>query len=350
MVLINMLRYLLILNVFCTLAQAGPPTVRFNTNGFALRNGKPFFPIGLFTYSLDEKVISETHRLHFNTVTLLTEHHKPSLLDRVHKEKLMAVCPPGDDWVAVGTNHPAVLAWYLADEPEGHGFTPEGLKQKYQHLQALDPAHPVGLDHFLYEALEKFKDACDFTMTSVYPISLAPITHVGLFMDRARAIHGTNWPHWPYIQIFGGPNTDGGKWKQPEPGEVRCMVYNALIHRANGMFYFSYWPQAPATWESVGVLNQEIEAIAPLLLAPGREIEARSSLPEVQVRARELQGRKGGLVLLQNTVPEDRSVTIEIPQLPEKELRSLFEKHRFKPTKRTFTEKLGPYATRAYRW
>ena len=263
----------------------------------------------------------------------------------------MAVCPPDAARVRAGTNHPALLAWYLSDEPEGHGHTPASLREKYLKLKAADPNHPVALDHFMWEALINYKDACDLTMTSVYPVlatNPAPITHVGLFIDHARNQHRPNWPHWPYIQIFGGPNTDGGKWKQPNAAEVRCMVYNALVHRANGIFYFSYWPQAPETWNSVGTLNREIRKMTPWLVAPGQELEAKSSLPEIQVRAKSVQGGRRGLVLLVNTTPEPHYVEITIPKLPDEELKSLVDSHTFRPVKTRFTEKLTPYATRAY--
>src|SRR6185295_3714559 len=289
---------------------------------------------------LDTKVMEEAHKLNFNTLTLLTEHHKPDQLDWVRKEGFMALCPSGDDWVRAGSNHPAVLAWYLSDEPEGHGITPAQLREQYLALKARDPHHPIGLDHFLWEALANYKDACDFTMTSTYPIGTMPITHVGLFVDRARSQHHANWPHWPYIQIFGGPDTDGGKWKQPEPGEVRCMVYDALVHRANGIFYFSYWPQAPQTWAAVGVLNDELRRLAPWLLADGKELEAKSDLPQVQVRVKATDGGKSGVVLLVNTSPDPCYATITIPQLPAKELRGLFDQQKFKPVKNGFTEKM----------
>jgi hypothetical protein len=233
-----------------SLVEAGGSRVMFEEAGTALVNGKPFFPIGLFTYSLDEPTIAEIRKEGFNTVTVLTEHHEPAQLDRVQREGWMAVCPPEEKWLRAGTNHPALLAWYLSDEPEGHGHTPAGLRDKYLQLKARDPNHPIALDHFMWEALVNYKDACDLTMTSVYPLTSAgpaPITHIGLFIDHARSQHRPNWPHWPFIQIFGGTNCEGGKWKQPEPAEVRAMVYNALVHRANGIFYFSYCPKAPKT-------------------------------------------------------------------------------------------------------
>ncbi len=62
-------------------AAAGGPRVAFDEAGTALVNGKPFLPIGLFTYSLDDPILAEIRKQGFNTVILLTEHHQPVQLD-----------------------------------------------------------------------------------------------------------------------------------------------------------------------------------------------------------------------------------------------------------------------------
>jgi hypothetical protein len=105
---------LCVLLAVLALAAAGGPRVAFDEDGTALVNGKPFFPIGLFTYSLDDPTVAEIRKQGFNTVSPLTEHHQPIQLDWVQKEGWMAVCPPEEQWVRVGTNHPALLAWYAS--------------------------------------------------------------------------------------------------------------------------------------------------------------------------------------------------------------------------------------------
>jgi hypothetical protein len=90
--------------------------------------------------------------------------------------------------------------------------------------------------------------------------------------------------------------------------------------------------------------------MTPWLVAAGSELETRSSLPKVQVRAKSMGQGKRGIVLVSNSTPESRYVAISIPQLAAAELRGLFDHRTFKPMKDRFTEKLGPYDTRAYVW
>src|SRR5205814_83954 len=113
---------------------------------------------------------------------------------------------------------------------------------------------------------------------------------------------------------FGGPDTDGGIWAQPLPHEVRFMAFDALIHRANGIMYFSYWPRAAQTWQSIAMLNQDIERLVPWLLAPGEESTSKASNERIEIRARKLK-MGAWLVIAANTSVEACDVTINVEGL-----------------------------------
>ena len=353
--------FLLVLGGLTPESVAGPKgkksKVTFDATGTSMINGRPFFPIGIFTYSVDSSIMAEIKKQQFNTIIALTEHHKPNQLDFFLTNGMMTVAPARTNWLAAGVqHHPGLLAWYLEDEPEGHGRSPEAIIDKYRELKKTDPNHPIGLCHFLWEAIAQYKDAADFTMTSVYPLTAnrdTPITHVGKFMDHSRSVHGQFWPHWPYIQIFGGPDTDGGKWRQPTPEEVRCMVYLGLVHRANGILYFSYWPKAAETWQSVGLLNGEIKKMTPWLVTRGAELVARSTNPDVRVRARRTApDGTSGLLIFVNTTEKPVETEISIPGIQNRDvhLRQMFGNRSLSLEGGLFTERLEAYGTRVYFW
>src|SRR6187402_921086 len=104
---------------------------------------------------------------------------------------------------------------------------------------------------------------------------------------------------FPFIQIFGGPDADGGKWAQPEPEEVRCMTFIALQQRAAAINYFSYWPRAPKTWSSIEKLNAELTQLVPYLIADGEEVPVKSDDEAIWARARKFKG--GSLIFAVNT-------------------------------------------------
>jgi hypothetical protein len=274
-------------------------------------------------------------------------------MDLIFSYGLRVICPVGDSWLEPASKHPGMLAWYLADEPEGHGQTPESLREKYVQLKKKDPDHPIGLDHFLLDSLAQYTNCADFTMTSYYPLLAGggpPLQNSAVYLEHSRAVHGRNWTHWPFIQVFGGTNTDGGKWKQPGPDEVRCLVYIALVHRAQGIFYFSYWPQAPKTWSAVGVLNQEIQKLTPCLLAEGKEISASSTNSAVHVRAKQLNHSSAGLLLAVNTTGVAAPTEISVAGHETIDLRSPFSPSTRSARQGKVRGTLGPYESWAYVW
>jgi hypothetical protein len=238
------------------------------------------------------------------------------------------------------------------DEPEGRSKTPEAMRKDYLALKQRDPRHPIGLCHFLFEALTTYKDSCDFTMTDVYPVTAnrdVPLINVGIHIAQARSVHGENWPNWAYIQVFGGPDTDGGKWAQPLPQEVRCMAFIALVHRATGILYFSYWPKAPRTWSSLKGLNEDILRIAPWLAAPGREAEARSSDPQIHVRLRRVE--QGGILLAVNTQPTFAHAAVYLPDVKDAAITLPLEGGLRVPLENgNVRAEFAPYEAKAFTW
>jgi hypothetical protein len=333
---------------FAIAAEPSKSKVTFDPAGIAQVDGKPFFPVGIFTYELNSTVLAEIHEQQFNTIL---NGFQIEDLDLVDQHGLMAVCFTGEDWIKAARPHPALLAWYLTDEPEGHSKTPESERERYLKLKETDPDHPIGLCHFLFEAIAKYKDACDLTMSDVYPVTAnrdVPLANVGVHIDEVHRVHGANWPTWVYIQVFGGPDTDGGKWAQPLPHEVRCMAFIALAHRATGILYFSYWPKAPRTWDSIGRLNRDIHRIVPWLVAKGTELEAKASAAQVHVRARKVGA--GGIIIAVNTKPTFINAEIAVPGLSANELRMPLTCRTVPASVGKFRDTLGPYAEKVYTW
>jgi len=331
-------------------AMAAGSRVAFNDEGIAIVDGKPFFPIGVFTYQITPIVLAELHEVRCNTVL---HGINPDQLDLLHQHGLMAVCDTSEDWIKAAQHHPALLGWYLTDEPENRGVTADSEKKRYSELKTKDPDHPIGLCHTSFEALTTFKDACDFTMTDIYPITAnrdKNIMGVSIMMDEARRIHGPAWSQWTDIQTFVGPETDNGVWAVPLPHEVRFMVYQALVHRATGILYFSYWPQQPRTWQSVAELNRELQRLVPRLVAPGREEPVDADDSRIQVRARLDSSGHSGLIIAINTTPKFVQVSLHSQRVPA-EIRRQFEAAGdVTATEGRWSARFDPYGVHVYTW
>src|SRR2546430_6864602 len=65
---------------------------------------------------------------------------------------------------------------------------------------------------------------------------------------------------FPYTTLF------RSVWAVPLPHEVRFMAYQALVHRATGILYFSYWPRQARSEEHTSELQSQSNLVCRLLL------------------------------------------------------------------------------------
>ena len=320
--------------------------VRFDPSGTALVDGVPFFPVGLYLYHFDSDVLAEVHQQGFNTVIYGVT---PKDVDTLKRHGLMTIPYPTEEWLAV-KDHPAILSWYLSDEPEGHGKSPADMRKEYERVRALDPTRPAGLCHYLWDALAKYKDSADYVMSDVYPVlakrtqALIPVSD---HIDQIHRIHGSGFPVWPVIQVFGGPDTEDGKWAPPTPVEVRCMTYLALAHGAKGMLFFSYWPKAPRTWAEVGVLCRELHRLTPFLVLPGQEMDVRS--PDKAIHTRGIRVGRAGIVIAVNVEPTFRTAALAVRGV-RGTLDVPFENRRIAVRRGELVDRLMPYGVHIYQW
>lgn len=184
-------------------------------------------------------------------------------------------------------DHPALLSWYIADEPEYHSVTPAHLEAAYKLVKKLDPYHPITVCIARLSEMPKFLSAMDIIMSDSYPIPHMPVTHVGDSMDRAHQGTSNAMPVWVIPQVFGG----GEFWyREPTAREVRVMTYLALIHGATGIQSFVRRPPignpgSPVVWSECRTLAMETSQIAPAIVSQEKAPAVSSSVPDVQARA-----------------------------------------------------------------
>ncbi len=323
-------------------------TVSFDPAGNAVVDGKPFFPIGVWVYGIDPNVMADLHEHQFNTI--VGGGINPRDVKVIEEHGMMMIPLATDEFRAAGKDSKALLGWYLEDEPEEHNVKPEDLKKKFDALKKKELTHPIGVTHNQLSGPERYKDSGDFTMTDVYPVTAKrdwPLNAVGIYAGEPKRVHGEGWPVFTFVQTFGGPETDGGLWAQPRPDEVRLMAFNALVHRANGIFYFSYWPKAAATWSEVGKINRDIHRLAPWLLAKGEEKKAIASEKDVEVRAKKVG--ESWLVIVTNGNRRAVSAEVSVEGLGDAAMRMPFESGgEVKVSGGKWEEKLGALGVRVF--
>lgn len=153
-------------------------------------NGQPFIPLGIYGVGVQD--MPKVKEFGFNLVQsygffVWEEAIQKEYLDTAQNNELMVFAglngtsELSDEYMnkvkkTVNTfkDHPALYAWYLADEPSVKNTDPDAFQAVYDWIKQADPNHPVINSNW---ELENFKNACDADMRQLYqgvPYRLSP--------------------------------------------------------------------------------------------------------------------------------------------------------------------------------
>ncbi|MCU0473226.1 MAG: hypothetical protein MUC93_07650 [Bacteroidales bacterium] len=183
-------------------------------------------------------------------------------------------------------DHPALLAWYIADEPTGNNIAPDSLLKIYELIKRIDPWHPVSIVFMApFSSAKKYSDALDIVMADPYPIPTSPVTIVGDVAGSLYKEFSGKRPLWIVPQAFGG-----SEWWEREPTlqELRSMTYQSIINGARGIQYFirqglNLFPKSTSSWGECGRMASEIAELTPWLLSDEEPVPVRSGTQNIIV-------------------------------------------------------------------
>ncbi len=196
--------------------------------------------------------------------------------------------------IAAWRSHPALLTWYLCDEPSSVNFPVRDLVAQYRFLKALDDRHP-----FLIASCavtdEQYRRGVDIIAPDPYPIeSEVPLREMAARM-RALARVQSGAPRmpqlWAVVQI--------AQWVEgrrlPSAEEIRLLSLLAISQGATGLLFYEFRNYAdtdPAHWQTVGRAVRSLHSVIPSLLAEGEAIAVVSSDPRLYAMAKQVREPK----------------------------------------------------------
>lgn len=166
-------------------------------------------------------------------------------------------------------DHPNLWAWYLADEPQNYGISPENAQDLYHAVKQEAPDLPVFLLNSEPKLFERYASACDIFGVDCYPVPTKPISIIADYIDAAHKAVDNKKPIWFAAQTYGSFKHGG---RMPTLDEGRCMIYLALAHGVKGMLFFAYTCE-----EMGGSLQQADAAFYEMTLKTGEEIQRLSA-------------------------------------------------------------------------
>ena len=327
-------------------------------------DGRPFLPVGIYYPPVPK--FETLRNMGFNVVHMWALRNGASTrgLDEAERLGLRAVVELADAYqggrpylealrehVEAYRSHPAVLAWYLWDEPQPNAL--ERVRQGYELVRALDPARPVFTLHVTPQSLAMFASYAEILGIDPYPVPNQRLSHVWRYVSEARQVVGAPRAVWTAIQAF-AKAVPPRPTRYPTPVELRNMVYQALIAGATGILYFSYeWEghleeRDPVLWAALGPVNREIGALAPVLLEgqPHAGSVRLRSFGDVRSLVRDWAGRT--YVIVANVGPTQARVEVQQRGRPPARVEDFLEKRPLAPIDGRVTDIVEPYGVRVF--
>jgi hypothetical protein len=246
-------------------------------------------------------------------------------------------------------DHPALLAWYLCDEPDGQGIPPARLVEAYNFIKDLDPYHPITMVFCIPDRAAEYVDAMDIMMADPYPIPNGPVTTVSDWADQLNQVVNFGMPLWIVPQAFGG----GELWaREPSAREERAMTYLALVHGATGIQYFIRRPSignpiSPSLWSECRRLALEAQELTPVLLSAEAAPIASADTDQVHVTTRRCDGSV--YVMAVNTHREPAAMAISVDGEYTCDAEVLFEGRKVAVSHGKLKDVIDGFGTRVYR-
>lgn len=246
-------------------------------------------------------------------------------------------------------DHPALLAWYVADEPNGFKIKPDSLQKIYRLVRELDPWHPVSIVFmapFLSSRL--YADALDIVMADPYPVPNAPISMVANAAGQLTAEFAGKRPVWIVPQAFGG-----GEWwgREPSLQELRSMTYQSIIKGARGIQYFvrqglNLFPKSTAAWGECGRMAVEIAELTPWLLSDEETISVHSGSQDILASSALHDGQL--IVMAVNKMNSPQRADLSIAKSVSGKVKVLFENRTININGGFFSDHLPAFGSQVY--
>ncbi len=357
--------------------------VWIDEHGVTHVDGKPFFPHGWFGGPLEA---TDEYNATMTYWRFPTEQHMTDWLDRAHESGLKVFIYPYQEFLPGNENlrllgrgapregaltpeqaaqieyvvrkyrdHPAILAWYMADEPKD---SVDWYRSVYDLLAEIDPYHPCIMLHDHIPHLIKYHGPSDILMPDPYPDfkrNRPPrkgMDIMGKFVEAAVRLR----PTWVTPQAFDWSLLT---WDQahdsrgPTFDELRNQAYQAIIHGAKGIYWYQHanihYLYNPEQKVGMPFLTKEIFALQEAVLSPGVKDGVSVSLSKERPFSYSLREAGGHFYLFSVNTSEDvLEAEFALPGIGAGEINVVSENRIVRLENESFRDSFSKYETHIY--
>jgi hypothetical protein len=242
-------------------------------------------------------------------------------------------------------NHPALLYWSY-DEPEiRKNVTPADVIKLYKILKKEDPNHLIKINLCQRWRFHEFAPGSDIASYDYYPFPNSSLLELQKVTDDILKAY-PKAPFNTYLQFFNFKNLP-----MPTFDQLRAEFYQSVVDGSNSLTVFSWGAPYANTFMTdfeiqayVRVISAHFKQLMPFMVN-GKDEKLDGTIP-VKYIYRKINGT--GCILFVNIHPERiQSVTFK---LPAPVIEDFFDSEwKLRPTKGSYSFKLKPYETRAFR-
>ncbi len=283
-------------------------------DGTFLVNGKPFFPLGIYHIAPD--FYEAAKDIGFNTVQFWAWHGGgdewgvPTSMYRAMGNGLRCLFEANHagerifmDQHKRYQDNPALLMWYLADEPNEGQAKELRERNEIRHRDRHHPTFVASCRPDLFKFHASFADV----------FAMDPYGDEAKFIEWCRRAERDVLPHKPVIVV---------PWADKPPELIRLQAWTAIVHGARGLIWYC-WSQAGGGPLGVGIGNKpERQAVYKALIADLKRI--LPGLYNLERRSFEVgpfhcmcTGSEGGrrYLFVVNTSEKGESASFDVPEL-----------------------------------
>lgn len=355
-----------------------PGEVRFDENKVMYVDGKKTIPYGWFSFPFGEKDLQDLSEIGY---TLHVWYASPGNNDDQIRECLNRFAKAGikcalypypnytmntgeavrrplnqEEAAAIRQrvrnlkNHPALLGWYLHDEPELRAGLPARFMEIHDICQDEDPYHPTIILNTTVAGIHKFAEVADISMPDIYPAFIdggdAGVDLSVIFNSNMTGNEASERINWFTPQGFDWSDFGRPGQRAPNFVELRNMQYQAVLSGATGFCWFSwaYLESMPEVYLGVNHLVKEARVLSELWFNPQKKVLLPSDSPQVIAANYPDINGVDYIIAVNNTTVSKK---IELPA--SKNLYyALGEKLSFKINNKKLSDNLEKYQVRVY--
>ena len=314
--------------------------VWFDGHGRCIVNGKPFFPVGMYSHIMSEEDAAVYASGPFNSVVVYGL-SKRADLDLLAKHGIMYVPTlkneiPGKlqgvrrgirtqeecdaffrSEIAKLKDAPNLLAWYVCDEAPVSEIPVR--THLYRLFRECDADHPCWALHCKIPRMREYMSICDAMGGDPYPIPRHPMSRVTDFCAalRAATCHGAR-PFWNVPQNFDW-SWYSREGRMPTTEEMAFFNWCHIAGGANGLIGYTFAAirqeknkgaaDFEKHWKSVCAAYADVKRLVPVLLSVERAPRAPETPDETPVRI----WRKDGKLYVLACNAGTEAAKIEVP-------------------------------------